>query len=252
MQILHKPPRPTPTPKDIAAITAKRREDRKIRAADEAYQHLLNYVPVPEKSVLLRSEFAKSNAFMSPVRNPSKRGGNPSRRPPQVRGAAREQQGTGPQRKDGPRKQSRRRAPVARTTQTATRSIDEEIDEAVFQPGGHEPEFNGPESPSSNLLEYFGATFSAKDVTVIAQSGTAIKIPVSKVDSFYKSDYSRYVSASKEDYASPPDALSAVKVAERTLSHQRHYNLIARDRTLELVAQASQASKPITKLSSRP
>jgi hypothetical protein len=125
--------------------------------------------------------------------------------------------------------------------------LNEDFDDPVFESGGHLPEFSGPEHLSSNLLDRFGPSFSPKDVTVIAQSGTAFKIPISKVDSFYKSDYSRYVSASKEDYASPPDVLGAVKVAACTLSLQSHYNLTARDRTLELVAQASQPSKPVVK-----
>jgi hypothetical protein len=248
--------RPAPTPEDVAALTAKRREDR----INRANQHLLNYVPIPETSEFLRSEFAKSNVFLSPERNSFKGGGNLSRRspwqgPPGVarrlneRSRKQNEQDGFSKRPKG--KQNKRRAPVAQATQNVTSSfLEDQIDEAVFK-AGHEPEFKGPDPSSSNLLEHFGPGFSPKGVIVVAQSGTAFRIPVSKVDSFDKGDYSRYVSSSKEDYASPPDALGAVKVAERALSHQRHYNLTARDRTLELVAQASPSSKPIAKVTSR-
>jgi hypothetical protein len=239
-----------------------------MRTADDVSRHLLNYVPVPEKSELLRSEFEKSNVFMSPERNRrmQRRRVTPPHRSPRMLGTSGDQKEPSPRPNEWPRKQheraslakrpevkhNRSRPPVARATQSVTPSVqEEEIDEVVFQPGGHEPEFNGPEPPSSNLLDHLGPSFSAKDVIVVAESGTAINIPVSKVDSFYNSDYTRYVSASKEDYASPPDVLGIVKVAERTLSHQRHYNLTARDRTLELVAQASRSSKSVAKLPSR-
>jgi hypothetical protein len=240
--------RPIPTSEDIAALTAQRREERISRAADGAHRHLLNYVPIPEKSNLLRTEFAKSNVFMSPEKTQPPRRANLYRRPPQFRGAdprgAKGVEERSPQRKGRPRK---RQAPVASTptqgsnSETLSQQIEDGIDEAVFQ-SGHEPDLKCPERPSSNLLEHFGPSFSAKGLTVVLQCGTAIQVPVSKIDSFHKGSYAKYVRDS--DYTSPPNILGAVKVAERTLSHQPHYNLTAQDRTLEIVARASQSSKP--------
>lgn len=243
-------PRPIPTPEDIAALTAQRREER----INRANRHLQNYVPIPEKSNLLRTEFAKSNVFMSPERSQPTRRGNLYRRSPQPRDAAsrgaKGMQERSPQPNQRPRNSTKRRVPAAPPAPTKSSSsndimtqIEEGIDEAVFQ-SGHEPEYYHPEPPSSNLLEHFGPSISAKNVTVVAQDGTAIQIPVSKIDSFHKGSYARYVCASKEDYTTPPNTLGAVKVAERALSHQPHYNLTARDRTLEIVARASQSSRP--------
>ena len=212
---------------------------------------LRNYAPVAETSAILRSEIPKSAAFMLPERSPPKHKENLSRTLPRFRGPLRQQE-VSPRRVEFPRTQGKkfvkrpeanqgRRRPVSRAVQSANPSISEKIDEAVFQSGGHEPEFNGPERPSSNLLDRFEPSVSLTDAAVVAQSGMSVKFRIS-ADSFYKGDYSRYVSVSKEDYTSPPDALGAVKVAERTLSHQRHYDLDARNRTLELVAQACRSS----------
>jgi len=225
------------------------------RAADGAHRHLLNYVHVPEKSNLLRIEFAKSNIFMSPERRLPTRRGNMYRRSPRAaasrgvgleeRSPQRSWQPRNPQHNGQPRNQIKRKAPAPtqgpNSDAILSQQIEDGIDEAVFQ-AGHEPDLKCPEPPSSNLLEHFGPSFSAKDLTVVSQSGPAFKIPVSKIDSFHNASYARYVGDS--DYTTPPNTLGAVKVAERTLSHQPHYNLSARDWTLEIVARASQSSKP--------
>lgn len=230
---------------EIAALTAKRREERISRATD--------YIPVKSQS-----EFEKMDAFKSSDGNaqaPLQSRDRPLyRRPPQpVRFDQRPSQQQYPSSGFSKRPRTRQsgpRPPVRRPTRDTTPSTyDHGIDESVFQPGGHLPQFSGPELPSSNLLESFGPTLGTKDFTVVAQSGTSFKTSLSKVYSFYKGDYTRYVGTSSERYSSSPDALGAVKLAERTLAHQRQYNLSERQRMLELVAQASQpaANLPSTR-----
>ena len=255
-RIARTPDQPSPpAPQDTTALTAKRQEKLVSRATNQ----ICSFTPILAKSRRLYSEFEKMDAFTSSDENPQpsfRSRDHPPPRPPLMRGPAsglnpsrqgRLDQRPGQQQYNAglskrPRaRQSGPRPPVRRPTQNSTPSTyDHGIDESVFQPGGHLPQFSGPELPSSTIFESFGPTLGTKDLIIVTQSGTSFKTSLSKVSSFYKGDYSRYVGSSPENYSSSPDVLGAVKFAECTLAHQRQYNLSERHRMLQLVAQASE------------
>lgn len=248
-----KSPRAPLTPEELTAITEKRRAERQARN--------ISYAPVPEKAQV-PAELEKPAVPMSAGRTieniaaaaAAKRRAERLDRQSQSRVGVEGQESKQRSRPSRPfnnnRQKERTVTPTKRVRkpQTSLQTVQGQsrlvldIDEAVFQPGGHEPEYEGPEQLSSDLLNQFGSPFVVGDVTVVAESGKSIKVPISKVDSFVKGDYTPYANVYAEDFATPPDVLGAVKVAQRTLSHQRHYSLPARDGIIKVLSQFAQPS----------
>ncbi len=243
---------------EVAAITAKRREERQARSIEKL--QMRSYNPVPEKAQVLRAEVEKAAAFVSPGRTTENLAAAAAAKRRAERLDRQSQSGVGVEGQESKQRSRPSRPPNRqkertvtpknriRKPQTSLQTVQEQshfvfdIDEAAFQPGGHEPEYEGPEQLSSNLLDHFGSSFGVGDVTVIAESGKSVKVPISKVDSFVNGDYTPYVNVSAEDFVTSPDVLGAVKVAQRTLSHQRHYSLPARDGIIKVISQFAQPS----------
>lgn len=254
-------PRPPLTVEELDALTAKRREERRARNVEKMQKHMRSYVPLSEKAQVLRAEFEKVDSFMSPERaagmSAAKRRNERLLRDSHSRVGA---EGKGPEQRRRSSRPSNTQKAKTLTPQKPENEIRKpqtpihtagghsrpvvNIDEAVFQPGGHEPEFKGPELPSLNFLNH---PSEVGEVTVVTESGKRVKVPISQVDNFVKGDYTPYVTVSAKDFVTPPDVLGVVEVAQRTLSHQRHYSLPARDGIMKVLAQFAQPSskKPV-------
>lgn len=80
---------------------------------------------------------------------------------------------------------------------------------------GFRPEFTGPPTPS-NLLDIFSVPYRPSS----------------------EQDYSHYATHTPNAFATPPDALGAIRFAEVTLSHQRSVALPQRKHTINLISRA--------------
>ncbi|KAF9531907.1 hypothetical protein CPB83DRAFT_848012 [Crepidotus variabilis] len=227
---------------------------------------------------MIRSEMEKSSAFLSPerttaaiesaLRRRAQRTQSFSRSKPQgeaeISGQPRRLDSGGPRRlgpsQDSPYAQRRRpsqaskskhgqtRKPPPKPTQTATTVQVDDVDLSIFE-GAYAPTFIGAAQTYSDPQSLFGSAFSAKDATVIAETGKRFVVPTSRIDSFRESKYDAYIKAAPEDFGALPDEIGPLRVAQRTLSHQQHYSLPAKVGTLNLLARITPKTSTHTKAS---
>lgn len=132
-------------------------------------------------------------------------------------------------------RQAKKPPPQRAQTKLAPQAND--VNEKIFE-GVYKPTFSGPSKAFSDPRGLFGGVFSAKDATIVTETGDRVSIPTSKVSAFKRGKYDSYIKAQPEDFTSPPEEIGPIKIAQRTLSHQRHYSLPAKIGTLNIITGA--------------
>jgi len=242
-----KPSRPAPTPEEIKANIEKRRQSRLQRRAEEVapvLNEIKNIRPIAQRLASMRSESNDNNTTASPTEALYEQPALDAEAATLASESAAKRKVLRLRREKelGVQVQGRQQTKNKKNKKKEAVTVQVEEVEGAGQPGGHEPQFKGPEDISNTLMDVLGNSFSAKDVKLVASSGQTVALPLSRILPFKSGDYSLYTSLPSSDPALPPDVLGPVDLAKQTLSHQQHWDLSQRKRAVELITQSTPAT----------